>query len=97
MPEPHAPHLTPDTVQQTRLMPMYRVLLHNDDVNDMEHVVYSLHCVFGCPMQEAISIMLEAHTAGVALCRVEPLERAELHMEQLQSYGLSATIEPEEV
>jgi ATP-dependent Clp protease adapter protein ClpS len=32
----------------------------------------------------------------VALCAVKPLEHAELNKEQLESYSLVATIEPEE-
>jgi hypothetical protein len=31
----------------------------------------------------------------VALCAVEPLELAELHRDQLSSFSLVATIEPE--
>jgi ATP-dependent Clp protease adapter protein ClpS len=39
--------------------------------------------------------MLEAHQKGIALCTVEPLEQAEHHRDQLQSFSLIATIEPE--
>jgi ATP-dependent Clp protease adaptor protein ClpS len=74
---------------------LYRVLLHNDDVNTMDHVVRSLIKVFGFSEEAAASIMIEAHNNGVALCAVEPLERAELHRDQLISLSLSSTIEPE--
>ena len=39
--------------------------------------------------------MLEAHKNGVALCAVEPFEQAEFHRDQLISFSLTATIEPE--
>ena len=83
------------TDQKTRLMPLFRVLLHNDDVNSMDHVCRALVEVFRFDIPEAAAIMLEAHTNGVALVKTEPLELAELHQEQLQSFSLIATIEPE--
>ncbi len=78
-----------------RTMPLYRVLLHNDDVNSMDHVVFTLLLVFRFAPADAIRIMQEAHETGVALCRIEPLETAEFHRDQLQAASLTATIEPE--
>jgi ATP-dependent Clp protease adaptor protein ClpS len=80
---------------ETIIMPRYKVLLHNDDVNSMEHVVKALQQVFKLELEECVRIMLEAHDRGVALCAVEPLEQAELHRDQLVSFSLVATIEPE--
>ena len=82
--------------EETKLQPMYKVLLHNDDQNDMAHVVYALNQVFNMQAGDASRIMFEAHNSGVALCKIEPLEHAELHRDQLQSYSLTATIEPDE-
>lgn len=77
------------------IMPRYKVLLHNDDVNSTDHVVKALHKVFRFDEQECIRIMIEAHNNGLALCTVEPLEQAEHHRDQLLSLSLVATIEPE--
>ncbi len=77
------------------LMPRYRILLHNDDVNSMDHVVAALERVFRFGRAECERIMLEAHRQGVALCTIEPLEQAELHRDQLIALSLIATIEPE--
>ncbi len=71
----------------------YQVVLHNDDKNTMEHVVRCLRAVFGHPAALAERIMLEAHNKGKAVAEVEPESPARLHMEQLRSYSLSATIE----
>lgn len=79
---------------QVSLTPMYKVLLHNDDVNNVYHVVCTLIQVFGWNVEKASSVMWEAHRSGIALCTVEPLEQAEFHQEQLHSAGLTATIEP---
>ena len=76
-------------------MPRYKVLLHNDDHNTMDHVVMALMNVFRFGKEACERIMLETHNQGVALCTVEPLEQAEYHRDQLQAYSLAATIEPE--
>jgi ATP-dependent Clp protease adaptor protein ClpS len=86
---------SPVADRETVTMPRYKVLLHNDDVNSMEHVVKALRQVFRFPLPECERIMIEAHNNGLALCTVEPLEQAELHRDQLLSFSLVSTIEPE--
>jgi ATP-dependent Clp protease adaptor protein ClpS len=84
----------PDDEQRTHVLPPYKVLLHNDDVNSMDHVVRSLmRSVPGIGRAAAMRIMLEAHLTGVALVTVCPLELAELYRDRLESCGLTATIE----
>ena len=75
-------------------IPPFKVLLHNDDVNTMDHVVQALLSVFRFDRHECERIMFEAHTSGTALCATEPMEQAELHRDQLISFSLTATIEP---
>ena len=91
------PTTKPGTLLQRRAthIPLYKVLLHNDDSNSMDHVVRALMKVFKFGREECERIMLEAHQNGVALCVIEPLEQAEHHRDQLQSFSLLATIEPE--
>ncbi|MEH1891014.1 ATP-dependent Clp protease adapter ClpS [Nostoc sp. UHCC 0926] len=80
-----------------KLAPRYRVLLHNDDYNSMEHVVQSLIATVPSLTQpQAVSIMMEAHTNGLALVITCALEHAEFYSETLKSHGLSSTIEPDE-
>lgn len=90
-----SPATKPAARDRADLLPRYRVLLHNDDRNTMDHVVRSLRRVFGFPPEVCERIMREAHDTGMALCTVEPLEQAELHRDQLASFSLIATIEPE--
>lgn len=89
------PSTRPGTILEhhTTHIPLYKVLLHNDDRNTMEHVVKALMHVFHFEKTECERIMLEAHRSGVALCIVEPLEQAELHRDELQSFSLISTIE----
>lgn len=77
--------------------PQYRVLLHNDDFNTMEHVVESLvKVVPSLTIPQAVDIMMQAHTAGVALVITCALEHAEFYCEGLCGLGLTSTIEPDE-
>ncbi|HEY9633025.1 MAG TPA: ATP-dependent Clp protease adapter ClpS [Coleofasciculaceae cyanobacterium] len=77
--------------------PRYRVLLHNDDFNSMEYVVQTLMAtVAGLTQPQAVSIMMEAHTAGLALVITCAQEHAEFYSETLKNHGLTSTIEPDE-
>lgn len=77
-------------------LPPWKVLLHNDDKNDMGFVVRAI--VELTPLREADAMlrMVEAHETGVALLLTTHKERAELYQEQFQSKGLTVTIEPAE-
>ncbi|MBW4467301.1 MAG: ATP-dependent Clp protease adapter ClpS [Pegethrix bostrychoides GSE-TBD4-15B] len=85
----------PETIR--KLAPRYRVLLHNDAVNPMEHVVESLiKTVPSLTIPQAVSIMMEAHTNGVALVITCAQEHAEFYCETLKNHSLTSTIEPDE-
>ncbi|AFZ30050.1 MULTISPECIES: ATP-dependent Clp protease adapter ClpS [Chroococcaceae] len=80
-----------------KLAPRYRVLLHNDDYNSMEYVVQVLmQTVPSITQPQAVSIMMEAHTNGMALVITCAQEHAEFYCETLKNHGLTSTIEPEE-
>ena len=101
--EDHAQEATPATEAATavlpettrpRHLPMYKVLLHNDDENDMAHVIETIVMLTPLNAQEAYQRMEEAHSTGCALLLVIHRERAELYVEQFQSRSLTVTIEP---
>ena len=92
-----APVETPSTTIEIeeRLEPPYVVILYNDDVNTMQHVVQSLlRCVPHLTHEEAAEIMLEAHQSGQARVTVAPHGEAARYRNCLESRGLTATIEP---
>jgi len=92
------PETRPEEIvrERIRLLPLYKVILFNDDVNDMLHVVFALlETVTSLTMQEATHIMLTAHLHGNAIVIVCPYEPAEFYQERLLSFGLTATIERE--
>jgi ATP-dependent Clp protease adaptor protein ClpS len=78
-----------------KFLPPYRVVLHNDDHNSMDHVVLSLmRCVPSLGFEEATEIMFTAHYHGQATVIECPKEAAEHYRDGLESCGLTATIEP---
>ncbi len=80
-----------------KIAPRYRVLLHNDDFNSMEHVVQTLMATVASLTQpQAVNIMMEAHMSGVALVITCAQEHAEFYCETLKNHGLTSTIEPDE-
>lgn len=82
--------------QRTQLLPPYKVILYDDDVNDMLYVVVALvKSVNSLTIPEAERIMLTAHLTGNAIVIVCPKEAAEYYQERLLSYNLTATIEPD--
>ena len=93
--EPALPQTEVDEEALLALIPPYRVVLHNDDHNTMDHVVESLvRCVPSLTVEAAAAIMVEAHTEGRATVIECPKEAAEHYREALESCGLTATIEP---
>ena len=83
-------------VAEPRPLPMFKVILHNDDENVMEHVTDSIVLLTPLNRQDAMQRTVEAHYTGCALLLVTHKERAELYVEQFQSCGLTVTIEPDE-
>lgn len=79
-----------------RHLPLWKVLLHNDDKNTREFVVTTIVSLTPLDEREATLRMDEADKTGVALLLMTHKERAELYKDQFQSMGLTVTIEPDE-
>ena len=92
---PNLPGTQFDEETLTRLLPPYRVIIHNYDHNPMDHVVRSLlRCVPSLTTERAAEIMLEAHNHGRATVITCPKEAAEHYRDGLESCGITATMEP---
>jgi ATP-dependent Clp protease adaptor protein ClpS len=88
----------PEELQRLRtfILPPYKVILHNDDYNEMDYVVFALlRAVNQLTVREADDIMLTAHLQGKAVVITCPKEAAEYYQERLLSYGLTVTVEPD--
>jgi ATP-dependent Clp protease adaptor protein ClpS len=84
------------TRMRAKLLPPYKVVLFNDDYNDMDYVVaILLRLINHLTPAVAVEVMLTAHLKGSAVVVVCPKEQAEYYQESLLGYGLTAIIEPE--
>ncbi len=90
-----------ESAPRTRLAPLWKVVLLNDDVTTFEFVTDLLISLFKKPFTEARALTQEVHDSGSAVITVTSLERAELYVEQVRSlarprgFPLTATLEPE--
>jgi len=69
------------------------VVVWNDPINTMTYVTYVFEKVLKMARPVAERHMMEVHTKGKSLVATETREHAELLVHQLQSFGLSATME----
>lgn len=81
--------------QPPKILPPWKVMLHNDDINNVEDVVKIIRQLTPLNKEDAVARTVEAHKQGVALLLVTHRERAELYVEQFMSAGLTTTTEPE--
>ncbi len=88
------PSKKPDRPKPKQLPP-WKVLLHNDPVNDMVYVIDTIVELTTLNRHAAVTRMLEAHNKGLALLLVTHREHAELLSEQFASKRLTVTIEPD--
>jgi ATP-dependent Clp protease adaptor protein ClpS len=87
--------------EETELEPLYRVIIHNDDVTPMDFVVHVLKTFFYLSNPKAAEIMLTAHVYGTAYVQTLPKTEAENRINKahfaagLEGYPLHFSIEPE--
>lgn len=80
--------------RRPKRLPVWNVLLHNDDVNEAGYVVETIIELTTLQPRDAMMRMLEAHKTGLSCVIQTHREHAELLMEQFGSKGLTVTIEP---
>lgn len=90
-----------DQQQDTAYEPMYRVIIHNDDVTPMDFVVHVLRTIFMLLMPEAVKVMYTAHNRGESVVQILPKSEAEKRINKahfaagLEGYPLHFSMEPE--
>jgi ATP-dependent Clp protease adaptor protein ClpS len=86
---------------KTELEPLYRVIIHNDDVTPMDFVVHVLKTIFFLGNDKSMEIMLTAHLKGNAYVQTLPKSEAERRINKahfaasLEGYPLHFSMEPE--
>ena len=80
--------------------PLYRVIIHNDDVTPMDFVVHILITIFFVPEPNASHIMYTAHLNGQADVQTLPRPEAQKRIgkahfaARLRGYPLKFSMEP---
>ncbi|MDA7921255.1 ATP-dependent Clp protease adapter ClpS [Verrucomicrobiales bacterium] len=80
------------TETETDLDTPWNVIVYDDPVNLMNFVTLVLKRVFGYPQEKAESLMMEVHKAGKSVVWTGEREKAELYVQQLQSFQLLAAM-----
>lgn len=88
------PTVKPSDRPKTDTLPPWKVLLHNDEVNEIGFVIESLCRFARLSVPAATRCTIEAHKKGMSLVLATHREHAELVAEQLTSLRLTVSIEP---
>ena len=81
-------------------LPLYKIIMWDDDVTTMEFVIRVLTNLFRKDFTSAENLMYEIHFKGAAHVETLPLEQAEFKVEQvhsaaaLEQFPFRCTIEP---
>jgi ATP-dependent Clp protease adaptor protein ClpS len=90
-----------DQQQETAYEPLYRVIIHNDDVTPMDFVVHVLNTIFMLQPPDAVKVMYTAHYRGEAVVQILPRSEAENRINKahfaagLEGYPLHFSMEAE--
>ena len=95
------PSIRPHEKNETELEPLYRVLIHNDDITPMDFVLLILQRIFFVDGITAVHIMYTAHYQGSAYVQTLPKKEAQSRIGRAQfaagveGYPLSFSMEPD--
>ena len=84
---------TVDTKTSEEISPPWQVVILNDPVNLISFVILVVRRVFGYSEDKAIQITMDVHEKGKAIAWTGEREKAEMSVQQLQSYQLLAKME----
>ncbi|MBN1145963.1 MAG: ATP-dependent Clp protease adaptor ClpS [Anaerolineales bacterium] len=87
--------------QETTQGPLYRVIIHNDDVTPMDFVIHVLQQIFLLSGPRAVQVMYTAHYHGSAYVQTLPKSEAQQRVHRarfaasLEGYPLQFSLERE--
>lgn len=73
--------------QEVKKPSMYKVFILNDDFTPMDFVVEVLESFFSMPRERAVTLMLQVHQTGKAICGVFTRDIAETKVVQVNEYA----------
>lgn len=74
-------------------LPPWKVILHNDDVNDAGFVLKKIQELTTLDEENAVKRVTEAHKKGMSLLLTTHQERAELYVDQFETFKIRVTAE----
>jgi ATP-dependent Clp protease adapter protein ClpS len=90
------PDIETERKEQVDKEPIWRVLLHNDDVHTFDYVSMSIvKVVKTVSRKKAFKITVEAHMSGIATVTTTWKAQAKSYCTGLQKYGLTSSIAPD--
>jgi ATP-dependent Clp protease adaptor protein ClpS len=96
------PRVDSDVRSESELEPLFRILIHNDDVTPYEYVILVLRIIFGLSQELAEHITWIAHTQGIAPVVTRPKSEAQRLVSQAHAaaradgFPLAFSLEPED-
>jgi ATP-dependent Clp protease adaptor protein ClpS len=93
VPEPEKKKKRKPKRKPPRKMPMYNVVLWNDNDHSYEYVVEMMRKLFGYQVERGFQIAKEVDKQGKAICVTTTLEHAELKRDQIHAFGPDKLIE----
>ena len=74
-------------------LPMYRVILWNDEDHTFNYVIHMMNRIFGYDKSYGMIIATGVHSCGKIAVATLPLEVAELRRDQIRSFGPDPNLE----
>jgi ATP-dependent Clp protease adapter protein ClpS len=87
------PHADPPPHRTVQQLPPWRLILHDDEVSEKQHVIAALAAALPLSRAAAAQRVLQAHRDGVATVLETHRELAELYYLQLSKRNLIVSIE----
>ena len=78
---------------KVKQLPPWKVILHNDSVNEIDYVVKKIIEITHLEQEMAIKKAKEAHDDGKSILVFAHKEKAELYVDQFKSYKIQTSME----
>ncbi|MCC7292503.1 MAG: ATP-dependent Clp protease adaptor ClpS [Phycisphaerales bacterium] len=75
-----------------RPIPLFNIVLLDDDDHTFDYVVDMLHRLFGFPREQAMATAIEVDAAGRGKIETTTRERAEFKQDQIHAFGRDARL-----
>jgi ATP-dependent Clp protease adaptor protein ClpS len=86
------PKSKPSKKKETKQLPLFNVILLDDDDHSYEYVIEMLLALFAYPIERGFLMAQEVDEHGRVIVLTTHKEMAELKRDQIHAYGVDATV-----